>query len=385
VGVWVGWDEPPSLAFKSSGAPAIACYASGSSHLHLYEMNAKNGYWVPHLVDAQLNHSGDVSCSLAFHFDRPSISYCVFGGSAAPGELRYAHRGSTLAWTTGLVCPAQWSGSSLAFAPNRHPSIAFYNADPGGTGYRQAGSNISVWTGSTADPKGIGGHVSLAFTPAGHPAIAYRGLTDDSHSKSLIKYAVFDGAHWKVETVGPGDGSPSLAFDASGQPVVAYDVRSPMAVMYARREPSAWHITKVVNWGYSPSLAFTPAGDPAIAYVDLVYDAAVKYAVYKNGWKHHLVDQPIKQQAAAQGWYYWYYPSLAFNPVTGEPGIAYFQYDTGCIKYAVGRSFPRDFGDIVTDIVTAMARKVARWTRPRPPSPLPPERQRFRQAAAPET
>jgi hypothetical protein len=130
VGVWVGWDEPPSLAFKSSGAPAIACYASGSSHLHLYEMNAKNGYWVPHLVDAQLNHSGDVSCSLAFHFDRPSISYCVFGGSAAPGELRYAHRGSTLAWTTGLVCPAQWSGSSLAFAPNRHPSIAFYNADP---------------------------------------------------------------------------------------------------------------------------------------------------------------------------------------------------------------------------------------------------------------
>jgi hypothetical protein len=107
-----------------------------------------------------------------------------------------------------------------------------------------------------------------------------------------------------------------------------------------------------------------------------------KYAVYKNGWKHYLVDQPVKQQAAAQGWYYWYYPSLAFNPVTGEPAIAYFQYDTACIKYAVGRSFPRSLGDIVIDIVAALPRMVARWKRPRPPVPPPPERERFRPAAA---
>ena len=194
----------------------------------------------------------------------------------------------------------------------------------------------------------------------------------------LIKYAVFDGGQWTVETVAKGDDSPSLGFDSSGYPIIIYGVRSPMAVMCARRGPSAWHITKVVDWGYSPSLAFTPAGDPAIAYVDLVYDTAVKYAVYKNGWKHYLVDQPVKQQAAAQGWYYWYYPSLAFNPVTGEPAIAYFQYDTACIKYAVGRIVPRDFGDIVTDIVTALARMVARWRRPWPHTPLPLERERFR-------
>lgn len=383
VAVWVGWDEPPSLAFRSSGAPAIACYASSSAQLNFYEVNA-NGYWVASPVDAQVNNSGDVSCSLAFHYDRPAISYCVSGGPAAESdELRYAQRRSPLAWTIVLAGPALWAGSSLAFAPNGRPSIAFYNAEAGGAGYLQAGSNLSVWTGSTADPKGGGWNVSLAFTPAGRPAIAYISHTDDPNRQTwLIKYAVFDGGQWTVETVAEGDDSPSLGFDSSGYPIVVYAVRNPMAVMCARRGPSAWHITKVVDWGYSPSLAFTPAGDPAIAYIDLFYDAAVKYAVYKNGWKHYLVDQPVKQQAAARGWYYWYHPSLAFNPVTGEPAIAYFQYDTASIKYAVGRIVPRGFGGIVADIVTALARTVARWRRPRPPTALLSERQRFRRAAA---
>lgn len=383
VAVWVGWDEPPSLAFTSSGAPGIACYAGGGGQLNFYEVNA-NGYWVANSVDAQVNNSGDVSCSLTFHFNRPVIAYCVNGAvSGGPGELRYARRGGSLAFSVTHVGPARWSGSSLAFAPNGHPSIAFYNANPGGTEYRQAGSNVSVWTGSTVDPKGSRGDISLAFAPTGHPAIAYNSRTDDGKA-GLIKYAVFDGSHWTVETVAEGDDSPSLGFDSSGSPIIIYGVRypNPTAVMCARRGPSAWQISKVVDWGYSPSLAFTPAGDPAIAYVDLVYDAAVKYAVYRNGWTHYLVDQPVKQQAAAQGWYYWYHPSLAFNPVTGEPTIAYFQYDTACIKYAVGRMVRRDFGDIVTDIVTVLARMVARWFRPRPPTPLPPERERFREAAS---
>jgi hypothetical protein len=383
VAVWIGWDEPPSLAFKSSGAPAVACYASGTTQLNFYEINA-NGHWVANPVDTQVNKSGDVSCSLAFHHDRPAISYCVYGGPAAGSdELRYAHRNNTLAWTVGLVSPARWAGSSLAFAPNGHAFIAFYNAAAGGIGYRQAGSNPSVWTGSTPDPKGSGWDVSLAFTPAGHPAIAYKSHTDDTHQQTgVIKYAVFDGGQWITETVAEGDDSPSLGFDYSGYPIIIYGVRYPMAVMCARRGPSGWKITKVVNGGYSPSLAFTPAGDPAIAYVDLVYDAAVKYAIYRNGWKHYLVDQPVKQQAAAQGWYYWYYPSLAFNPVTGDPAIAYFQYDTACIKYAVGRIVPGGFGDIITDIVTTLARMIARWRRPRHPTPPPLERERFRRPAS---
>jgi hypothetical protein len=381
VAVWVGWDEPPSLAFTSSGAPGIACYAGGGNQLNFYELNT-SGYWVANPVDADVNNSGDVSCSLAFHFNRPAIAYCVYDGfPAQPDVLKYAHRGSSLAFSVTQVGPARWSGSSLAFAPNGRPSIAYYNANPGGTEFRQAGSNLSVWTGSTIDPKGGGWDISLAFTPAGQPAIAYMAHTDDH--KPLIKYAVFDGSHWASETVAEGDNnSPSLGFDTSGLPIIIYGVRNPMAVMCARRGLSAWQITKVVDWGYSPSLAFTPAGDPAIAYVDLVYHAAVKYAVYRNGWSHYLVDQPVKQQAAYQGWYYWYYPSLAFNPVTGEPAIAYFQYDTACIKYAVGRTFRRGFGDIINDIVTALPRIVAQWTRPRPPTPLPPERERFRSAAS---
>src|SRR5437762_2200232 len=186
VAVRVGWDEPPSLAFTSFGAPGIACYASDSHQLNFYEVNA-NGDWVANPVDAQVNNSGDVSCSLAFHFNRPAIAYCVYDGiPGQPDILRYAHRRGSVAFSVTEVGPARWSGSSLAFAPNGHPSIAFYNANPGGTGYRQAGSNVSVWTGSTVDPKGSAGDISLAFTPTGHPAIAYKGHTDDG--TGLIKY-----------------------------------------------------------------------------------------------------------------------------------------------------------------------------------------------------
>lgn len=168
-----------SLAFTSTGAPGIACYASGSNQLNFYEVNA-NGYWVAKPVDSQVNNSGDVSCSLAFHFNRPAIAYCVYDGfPAQPDVLRYAHRGLSLPFGVTQVGPAQWLGSSLAFAPNGHPSIAFYNANPGGTGYCQAGSNVSVWPGSTVDPKGGGGDISLALTPTSQPAIAYMGHTDD--------------------------------------------------------------------------------------------------------------------------------------------------------------------------------------------------------------
>lgn len=83
-----------------------------------------------------------------------------------------------------------------------------------------------------------------------------------------------------------------------------------------------------------------------------------------------------------KAWYYWYYPSLAFNPVTGEPAISYFQYDTACIKYAVGRSFLRSLGDIVIDMVAGLPRMIARWKRPQPPVPLPPERETFRIAVS---
>jgi hypothetical protein len=379
VAVQVGCDEPPSLAFTSSGAPAIACYAAGTSQLNDYEVGASST-WVANPVDARLNNSGDVGCTLAFHHDRPGIAYTVNGAtSGGPGELRYAHRhDSSLAFDVTHVGPALWAGSALAFNPAGHPAIVFSGAGRETVRYTVAASNVSVWTVSTVDPDGIGWDVSLAFAPDGRPAVAYTHVDQTW----LIKYAVLNGARWTVETVGEGDGSVSLGFDSSGSPIIIYHVLQPMAVMCARRSPSAWQVTKVVDWGYSPSLAFTPTGDPAIAYVDLFYDAAVKYAVCRNGWTHHLVDQPVKQQAAHRGWYYWYSPSLAFNPVTGEPAIAYFQYDTACIKYAVGRVGARGLGEIITDFVTTLARMSTRWTRPRPPRPLPPDRERFQRTAS---
>ena len=245
--------------------PAVA------AQLNFYEVNA-NGYWVANAVDAQVNNSGDVSCSLAFHFNRPAIAYRVYDGfPAQPDVLRYAHRGGSLAFSVTQVGPARGSGSSLAFAPNGHPSIAFYKANPGGTGYLQAGSNLSVWTGSTVDPKGSGVNISLAFTQPVTRPLPTRSCTTGTLGSSNTPCStarIGPSKRWPRATT-----SPSLGFDSSGPRSSFmggyFSDPQPPAVMCARRGPSAWQISKVVDWADSPSLAFTPAGDPAIAYVDL--------------------------------------------------------------------------------------------------------------------
>lgn len=73
------------------------------------------------------------------------------------------------------------------------------------------------------DPK-ASSDVSLAFAPSGQPAVAYTVPASNAPHEPIVKYAVFDGAHWTIETVGKGY-SPSLAFDPDGQPAVAYERR----------------------------------------------------------------------------------------------------------------------------------------------------------------
>jgi len=74
---------------------------------------------------------------------------------------------------------------------------------------------------------------SLAFSPAGQPAVSYYDYT-----KNDLKYASYDGRKWTkqiIDSAGNVGASPSLAFNPSGQPAISYRDLGNGDLKYAHR------------------------------------------------------------------------------------------------------------------------------------------------------
>jgi hypothetical protein len=127
----------------------------------------------------------------------------------------------------------------------------------------------------------------LAFDPTGKPVICYdyytpltaasiglSKLEEGTWSHSLLP---FNAGDWGAE--------PSLAFSPAGQPAISatWDRLSggeETTLRYFSFNGSTWQYSMASgkNYaGYSSSLAFTPGGQPAISYYD--YFDGIKYAV----------------------------------------------------------------------------------------------------------
>lgn len=180
------------------------------------------------------------------------------------------------------------------------------------------GSTVSnIWQSSIVDGTGsVGHHNSLAFTPAGRPAISYRDLANND-----LKYAVFDGSAWTVQTVDSASDVrdfTSLAFTPAGRPAIAYYDQTAYDLKYAEYNGSTWTLQTVDSVdvvGTYASLAFTSDGRPAISYYD-AGNADLKYAEWSgSAWVKTTVD--------GTGTTVGFYTSLAFTPA-GRPAISYF-------------------------------------------------------------
>lgn len=155
-----------------------------------------------------------------------------------------------------------------------------------GTAWAEVGSATAVG-GALSDSPGHSSQPTLGADASGQPIVSY---LDDSSGGGRLVVARFDGAAWSRRDVG-GPRAPffggSVAFDAAGEPVVAWSERynnlGHNQIMVSRYDGSAWvevGAGSMVNGGISnstrsgslgascPALALDPAGFPVVAYID---------------------------------------------------------------------------------------------------------------------
>lgn len=280
-----------------SGNPAIAFSAGGYAKLARWN----GASWAIETIG-----SGGNGIDLAFDpVDRnPSLSW----GST---KLVFAHwTGATWKLETIEKNSATNDVTSLVYAPDGLPAIAYrYTGGKGST--RFAKKSGSTWVIQVVDSASGGGYYSLAFDPAGRPAIAYAFDSDRNGTYDTLKLARWNGSVWKtvvVETGVVGYGVfASLAFDASGNPVMAHGNGT---IRYVQWDGSSW-VAEPIASGNAASLAYDPAG-PLVSYYFGYKEVRFARRVGPGVWTTELVE------SVSSSWK----TDLALDP-QGFPSIAY--------------------------------------------------------------
>ena len=186
--------------------------------------------------------------------------------------------------------------TSLALDSSDNPRIAYLDS---------ANSNLkyAVWTGSqweieTVDSTGtVGAYTSLALDSSDCPHISCYGPTE------ILKYAYWNGSSWEIESVDTLPEltpSTSLALDSSDFPHISYAYYVYgfySALKYAHWNGSSWEI-EIVDSGvgytvlHSYSLALDSSDNPHVSYFDSA-DDYLKYALWNGySWEIEVVDAP---------------------------------------------------------------------------------------------
>jgi hypothetical protein len=314
-----GWFT--SLAFDADGRPAVSyCKWQGDNLAFSVALARFNGvHWTTEFVDESGYAIGPTSLAFAPN-GRPSIAYrdgYSVGSPFTPWALRFAHFNGA-AWVLATVDEVgnPGMGASLAYAPNGDAAISYLGSDLG-EGLRFARLHHNAWNIELLDPDATASTTSLAFRPDGNPAIAY-----PVSGPGMIRYTYFNGVAWITDDVDTPDGSlgsVSLAFAPDGKPAMAYSYGPGQEIRFVRLSAGGSWIDSPLGaagaTGVFPSLQFGANGRPAIAYLDLSDDASSLSIARYNGvtWTHGVVDGVVDTGA---------YPSLGFAP-DGRPAISY--------------------------------------------------------------
>jgi hypothetical protein len=146
-----------------------------------------------------------------------------------------------------------------------------------------------------------------------------------------LMYGRFDSTGWQftqVDASGYAGQSCSIALDQAGRPHISYvsgpDYNSNFYVRHASFDGTSWNL-ETIDSGYFTytSIALDPASDlPRIAYSP--YSGGLKLATFNGtGWTIQVVD-PSADGATV---------SLAVDP-NGNPGVAYSDWRANTVRYA---------------------------------------------------
>jgi hypothetical protein len=220
----------------------------------------------------------------------------------------------------------------LAFDRHERPVISAVSFS--GNPVRSYTLNGLTWNAAVVD--GLAGNFlysSVAIDSTGKPAIAY--YNNVGGQLRYVKDTDVDG-DWSDETIMIVDGAniegyyASLVFDSLDQPMIAHQDRSNNDLRFSKLEPGiGWTTTTVDSAGlagYQGSLAIDPdTGYPAIAYFnDGTQD--LRYAAW-NGTSWVLTTVASTGDVGR-------YPSLAFDPADGNPAISYYDLTNGDLRLA---------------------------------------------------
>jgi hypothetical protein len=248
-------------------------------------------------------------------------------GLASPPSPNAPARGeaSSDAWQVEtvrqVIYPNMMRQLGLAVDANGNPAVAYgFGGGTGSSALLYSWPQDGTWQWRTVDNKvGSVTEASMAFDANGQPHIAY---WDTDHG---VKYATLVDDTWQVSTLAAytdSTGNVSLALNTDGQPSIAFYSASSPDLRYAWYDGHSWHNERVDS-GSQPSLAMNPYGVPRISYWSA--NDSLKYAIYASDtWYLTVADAT---EGVGQ------HSSLKID-TNGHPHISYFDSTSGSLKYA---------------------------------------------------
>ena len=166
------------------------------------------------------------------------------------------------------------------------------------------------------------GYPSIAFSPAGEPYVAYGATCSTPNQATVMKFV---DNNWVLVGIGGfSQGQTaftSLAFSPAGQPYVAFmDMANSNKTTVMKFDGTNWSNVGIPGFSageaWDENIGFSPSRDLYISYWN--YSFGHRATVMKfNGTDWVCVGNSFCTEGRAE------YPSLAVNPLDGQPYLAY--------------------------------------------------------------
>ena len=321
----LGTGGPGGVGFYNSfaydpgnGQPTIVYADDDRDDVKFARLTASG--WSLQVVDAGKNVGTGVD--LAYDWsNRPAISY-------GWGALKFAEWSGTR-WLIQTVDSknARNDETSLVYH-NGEPWIAYKVVSGKSSTLKLARRIGSVWTTTVIDTAGAGKWNALAFDASGNPAVAYSADPDGDNTLSSLRLARLVGGQWQIQELQAAVGAgvyADVAFDPmTGNPVVVHRPSSG-PIQYLAQTPGGW-VTETLDAGVSPALTINPSGLPVVSYSSGTTPGQLKLARRDGGVEMPWTTEVVASEATAgiTG-----FTSLQFAVGASWPAISYCMVTSG--------------------------------------------------------